>query len=600
VNGDGQPDLIGGNFNDPTLKVFTHDGSGGFTLSTTVTVGSNPGSFVAADLNGDGRAELIGAGETANHLTVFTRGEDGTFTVSDRLAVGNAPESFKVADANGDGRPDLIIPDPSAGSLTIWTNDGNGAFGLASSTAMEWNAASWTAADLNGDGRADIVKANASGGGLTVLTNAGGGSFTSSTTVYPDAQPGSAILAADVTGDRKPDLVFVNSGANSLTVLRSVAPSPATTPHVYDFSIGAAAVPPLQAPGGVALDRNDNLFVADTGNHRIVKFTSQGQMLAAWGKPGAAAGEFSNPGALAIDSEGHVYVADSGNNRVQKFASDGTYLTQWTSPGITSVAVDGADHVYVADSAIQGQRMDPWGWPYDVQLPGVREFDGDGTVLRETPLDTAPFAYFANQGGAGGYSSAGLTVDGRGNLFVGYSYFYKDPWSGWAGSWSGSGIEKFSNEGTYLKSRPDYLSNAMAVDATDQVYAALASNRIKKYSNDGVALTQWGEPGSGPGQLSGPRGVAVDRTGNFVYVADSGNNRIQVFAQRPTLRIQRTVGSVIVTWSAAATGFTLQQKADLGTANWVNTTQAVATVDGENRVEIPASARFQAFRLVRP
>ena len=94
--------------------------------------------------------------------------------------------------------------------------------------------------------------------GLNVLTNIGNGTFSVSAVVSVANRPVS-VVAADVAGDARPDLIFVNGGANSLTVLRSVPPSPATTPHFHDFSIGGAVVPGLQGPRGVAVDRTGNI-----------------------------------------------------------------------------------------------------------------------------------------------------------------------------------------------------------------------------------------------------------------------------------------------------------------------------------------------------
>ncbi|MDO8727668.1 MAG: hypothetical protein Q7J35_16510 [Candidatus Methanoperedens sp.] len=54
------------------------------------------------------------------------------------------------------------------------------------------------------------------------------------------------------------------------------------------------------------------------------------------------------------------------------------------------------------------------------------------------------------------------------------------------------------------------------------------NNRIQKFSSDGTFLTQWGSAGTGVSQFSNPLGIAVDSSGN-VYVADSGNRRIQKF-----------------------------------------------------------------------
>lgn len=60
-----------------------------------------------------------------------------------------------------------------------------------------------------------------------------------------------------------------------------------------------------------------------------------------------------------------------------------------------------------------------------------------------------------------------------------------------------------------------------------------ASRRVSKTSTPAAVTyvynTQWGSLGSGNGQFNSPRGMAVDSSGN-VYVADTGNNRIQKFS----------------------------------------------------------------------
>ena len=55
------------------------------------------------------------------------------------------------------------------------------------------------------------------------------------------------------------------------------------------------------------------------------------------------------------------------------------------------------------------------------------------------------------------------------------------------------------------------------------------NNRIQIFTNDGQFLAKFGEVGAGDGQLSGPEGVGVDKETGTVYVADTGNTRIQVF-----------------------------------------------------------------------
>ena len=105
------------------------------------------------------------------------------------------------------------------------------------------------------------------------------------------------------------------------------------------------------------MDGSGNVYVADTYNHRIQKFTADGTYLTQWGSGGSGDGQFQWPRGIAVDGSGHVYVADTYNNRVQKFTSEGTFLTKWGSYGTgdgqfchhEGIAVDGSGNVYVAD-----------------------------------------------------------------------------------------------------------------------------------------------------------------------------------------------------------------------------------------------------------
>jgi DNA-binding beta-propeller fold protein YncE len=72
----------------------------------------------------------------------------------------------------------------------------------------------------------------------------------------------------------------------------------------------------------------------------------------------------------------------------------------------------------------------------------------------------------------------------------------------------------------------------VAVDSSgNNVYVAdTSNNRIQKFDSNGTFITKWGNTGSEDGQFVFPLGVAVDSSGNNVYVADTSNNRIQVFS----------------------------------------------------------------------
>ena len=126
----------------------------------------------------------------------------------------------------------------------------------------------------------------------------------------------------------------------------------------------------LARPWGIKLDRDDNLWVVDSANHRVQAFTKDGKFLDAWGQEGVGEGEFREPWGIWIDNEGDVYVSDWRNSRVQKFRPDGSYLMTFggEESGLgalehpSGVTVDDDGDVYVADwSAHRVVAYDPDG-----------------------------------------------------------------------------------------------------------------------------------------------------------------------------------------------------------------------------------------------
>jgi hypothetical protein len=70
-------------------------------------------------------------------------------------------------------------------------------------------------------------------------------------------------------------------------------------------------------PSGIIFDLEANMYVLDSGNHRIQKFSRDGKFLATIGNKGQGPGEFYYPQSMALDKEGFLYVSDSANQRIQ-------------------------------------------------------------------------------------------------------------------------------------------------------------------------------------------------------------------------------------------------------------------------------------------
>lgn len=76
-------------------------------------------------------------------------------------------------------------------------------------------------------------------------------------------------------------------------------------------------------PAGIALDSQGNLYILDTGNHRVQKFGPDGRYLASFGRQGQGPGDFSYPDSIDIDSEDMVWISDPNNQRIQVLTPEG-------------------------------------------------------------------------------------------------------------------------------------------------------------------------------------------------------------------------------------------------------------------------------------
>lgn len=89
-------------------------------------------------------------------------------------------------------------------------------------------------------------------------------------------------------------------------------------------------------PTDIAFAPGGDVYISDGyGNSRVVKISKEGKYLMAWGKRGTKPGEFNIPHSVAVDSHGTVYVSDRENNRIQIFDANGKFLRQWNHLGAT-------------------------------------------------------------------------------------------------------------------------------------------------------------------------------------------------------------------------------------------------------------------------
>jgi DNA-binding beta-propeller fold protein YncE len=160
---------------------------------------------------------------------------------------------------------------------------------------------------------------------------------------------------------------------------------------------------------GLRIDGRGNLWTTDNGNHVIRKFTLGGELLATYGEvnvAGAGRTHFHSPDDLVFSATGEMYVADSGNWRVVHLDANGQYLNEWGGKGAEpgqfkiphSLAIDGRGRVYVADRgndriqifSPEGKLIEIWkgfGNPFGLLLAGAAMYVSTADVDEIVKLD---------------------------------------------------------------------------------------------------------------------------------------------------------------------------------------------------------------------
>jgi DNA-binding beta-propeller fold protein YncE len=117
-------------------------------------------------------------------------------------------------------------------------------------------------------------------------------------------------------------------------------------------ALGRFAGPAAQfyKPRGMAIDSEDNLYIADTGGARIVKLSLNGERLKVFGARGNGRGQFLEPSHVAVDAEGFVFATDVPNKRINVFHPDGRFVADFPIP--LANPFNGTHMAFTSDAAL--------------------------------------------------------------------------------------------------------------------------------------------------------------------------------------------------------------------------------------------------------
>ena len=313
------------------------------------------------------------------------------------------------------------------------------------------------------------------------------------TTIAGMSASSNLIAPAGVAVNSSLTLYVADQGANAILKITAGVVSAFAGGGGSGFADGVSSQAQFNAPGNVCLDAAGNVYVADTGNHRIRKVAASGTVstLAGTGMSGFADGagntaQFSAPEGIAIDSAGNVFVGDTGNHRIRKISPAGAVSTvagtgvadfldgaiavaRFASP--RGVAVDATGKIYVADTVNQRIRV--------ISSGTVSTLAGSGASgWKDAVGATAQFN-----------TPKGLTIDAAGVLYVsdtGNRRIRRIDSSGAVTTLAGSGLAGSADGVAASAAFASPLG--LAVDGAGAIYVADALNQsVRQISS--VTLT---------------------------------------------------------------------------------------------------------------
>jgi uncharacterized protein (TIGR03437 family) len=310
---------------------------------------------------------------------------------------------------------------------------------------------------------------------------------------------------------------------------------------------------------GVAVDNSGNLYIADTGANLIRKVAPNGTISVAagdvngngggyYGDGGPAVGAgLNNPFGVAVDAAGNLYIADFGNGRVRKVSTNGTIstvagggsnlflsgpATQAFLPSAVATVVDSAGNIFIGINLGGGASAQVLKVSADGML---RPYAGNpNTSLSLGDGGPATSAVLTNMTGGS------LAVDTGGNLYIadpGNNRIRKVSTGGIITTVAGSNSSNYSGDGGTATSAGLNVPAGVTVDSNGNLYISDSGNyRVRKVTPDGTITTIAGNGHPGFSGDGGPAanaeffmlgGLAAGKSGG-VYVADMGNARVRL------------------------------------------------------------------------
>ncbi|MDM8548876.1 NHL repeat-containing protein [Desulfobacterales bacterium HSG2] len=279
--------------------------------------------------------------------------------------------------------------------------------------------------------------------------------------------------------------------------------------HVMNFGSEGNGPGQFKYVEDFAFDRNGNhLLVTDAAHAYVQVFDKKtAKYVTRFGGKGDEDYHLEKPEGIAISPDGNIFVADYSTGYIKKYDRNYNWILTFSDYGsepgenIKSEFMDIYDGLlYMADAG--NHRVDVF------DLKGKFRFLFGGKGSDKGKMNNPEAAKVSSEGKV-------YVTDLKNNRV---QVFTKD----------GKFIKSWGTKGT----GPGELRvpAGLALDKHDNVFVTeIGNNRVQVFDKDGNFITSWGKKGSGNGEFGNLHGIIVDKETGWVYVADTANNRVQVF-----------------------------------------------------------------------